>query len=84
MRNAEAKALLRALGATVVAVRRERKLTQEKVAERLDVLPGYLRRIEKGQQNLTIESIVKLATALEVSAWDLLERTTRAVRIPSK
>jgi HTH-type transcriptional regulator / antitoxin HipB len=71
--SAEATALLREVGKRLAAARRARKLTQEQLAEQLEISPGYLQRVEAGHENLTVETITKLATAVGLSAWKLLE-----------
>mgnify|MGYP001582117235 CR=1 FL=1 len=44
---------------------RERKgMTQEDMARRLKVRPSMVSRIEAGKQNLTLESLHKIAKAL--------------------
>jgi transcriptional regulator with XRE-family HTH domain len=60
------------MGACVAARRKELGMTQEQLAEQLDVLPGYLRRIETGRENLTVKSLVRLANALDLEAAELL------------
>lgn len=48
-----------------IARLRERKgLTQEALARRLKVKPSMVSRIEAGKQNLTLESLHKIAKAL--------------------
>ena len=49
-----------------------RGLTQEKLAEDLDVTPRYLAGIERGERNLTLDSIDALAEALRVDSVALL------------
>lgn len=49
-----------------------RGLTQEKLAEYLDVTPRYLAGIERGERNLTLDSIDALADALRVDGVALL------------
>ena len=46
--------------------RRAYGLTQEELAERLDVSTKYLQRLEAGDENLTIRSVVGIANALDV------------------
>jgi transcriptional regulator with XRE-family HTH domain len=52
--------------------RRAYGLTQEQLAEGLDVSLKYLQRVEAGEENLTIASVVKLANALAVEPNYLL------------
>lgn len=57
------------------ALRISRGLTQEKLAEQLNVTPRYLAGIERGERNLTLDSIESLAAQLEVAALSLLAGT---------
>lgn len=61
------------LGAQVREVRRSRGLTQEALAEQLDVTPRYLAGVERGERNLTLDSVDALAKQLGVAAQALLE-----------
>ncbi len=54
-------------------MRRERGLTQEQLSVLLNVSVGYVGRVERGDENLTVGTIAKVAEALSVSAWDLLQ-----------
>jgi CheY-like chemotaxis protein len=59
------------------AVRTYRKrlgITQEVLAERADLHRTYISDVERGARNLSLESIGKLAHALEVSVATLFER----------
>ena len=60
------------LGRNLRALRIARGLTQEKLAEQLNVTPRYLAGIERGERNLTLDSIESLAAQLEVAALSLL------------
>lgn len=63
------------LGAQVRALRRSRGLTQEKLAENLGVSPRYLAGIERGERNLTMDSVDELAGQLRVASLELLDPT---------
>ena len=63
------------LGRNLRALRIARGLTQEKLAEQLNVTPRYLAGIERGERNLTLDSIESLAVQLEVAALSLLTGT---------
>lgn len=54
-------------------MRKQRGLTQEKLAELADLDRTYIGLIERGQRNVTIRSIEKIANALEVPAHILLK-----------
>lgn len=52
--------------------RYELGLTQEQPAERADFHVNYIGGIERAERNASIESIVTLAKALEISPKDLM------------
>lgn len=61
------------LGAQVRNLRRSRGMTQERLAEELEISPRYLAGIERGERNLTLDSVDLLAEQLGVSPWSLLD-----------
>lgn len=69
------------------ALRRERNLTQEQLAERANVHPTYVTRIEGGRSLPALDVLARLAAALGVSTIDLVrvieepERAADAERI---
>ena len=63
--------LLRALGARVRALRKERRLSQERLAELADIHENHVRRIEAGTANPSYLVLLKLARALSVSPSEL-------------
>ena len=60
------------MGAHVRAERLRRGLTQERMAEQLEITPRYLAAIERGERNLTLDSIEALAAQLGVDPHSLL------------
>lgn len=57
------------------AIRKERKrmkLTQEKLAERADLHPNYMGRVERGEEHVSIISLRRIAKALNVRVRDLV------------
>lgn len=68
-----ASSLKSTLGAQVREVRRARGLTQEALAEQLEVTPRYLAGVERGERNLTLDSVDALAKQLGVDARLLLD-----------
>lgn len=54
------------LGRRIKELRRARGLSQEALAEKMDGHPKYLGSVERGEQNPTIEFLMKLAAALKV------------------
>lgn len=52
--------------------RYELGLTQEQLAERANFHVNYIGGIERGERNPSVESIVTLAKALEISSRELM------------
>ncbi|MEW6606906.1 MAG: helix-turn-helix transcriptional regulator [bacterium] len=60
------------IGIRVRQIRKELRLTQEQLAEKADMDYRSIGAIERGERNLTLESISKVANALDVSIDYLL------------
>jgi transcriptional regulator with XRE-family HTH domain len=63
--------ILRAFGNRVRSIRKEKNLSQERVAERADIDPTYISGIERGLRNPGLKNVVRIAKALGVRACDL-------------
>lgn len=55
------------------ALREERGYSQEELAERAGLHRNYVGGIERGERNVALENIAKLAKALAVQTRDLFE-----------
>lgn len=56
----------------VRAYRSEQGLSQEKLAELADVHRTYIGQVERGERNISIDLMERLASALGVDVLDLL------------
>ncbi len=63
--------ILRAFGNRVRSVRTEKKLSQERLAERAEIDPTYISGIERGLRNPGIKNVVRIARALGVRTSEL-------------
>ena len=60
-------------GKKVRAIRNSKKVSQEKLAELADLDRTYVSDIENGKRNVSIETVYKIAKALEVRIIDFLD-----------
>lgn len=64
--------VLKAFGRKMYSLRIALKLSQEQLAERAQLDRTYISSVERGQRNISLLNICKLAAALEVSPDSLL------------
>ena len=62
-----------ALGDAIRAAREERGISQERLALAAGVDRSYYSAIERGEFNLTLAALLKIAAALDAPAWTLLK-----------
>ena len=60
------------LGGGIRRYRQSSRLTQEKLAERVDLNPVYLGQIERGYKVPTVDVLLRIAKALNVRLRDLV------------
>lgn len=60
------------LGKNIKRARQKAELTQAEVAERAEIHVNYFARIERGEENPSIDIIEKIAKALKVKSSEIL------------
>ena len=58
---------LKAIGSRIKAERRKVGLTQERLSEIVNVTPHYIYEIERGMKAMSVETLMNLSEALELS-----------------
>lgn len=62
------------IGQRIRNYRTQKNLSQEKLAEYSGCHPTYIGQVERGEKNATLESIEKIASALNVPLSQLFEK----------
>ena len=60
------------IGKRIREIRRKRKMSQLTLSERIDRTPTYISYIESGVKGMSLETLVAIANALEISVGVLL------------
>lgn len=61
------------LGSRIRQERLRLNMTQEKLAEKIEVTHAYIEQIERAERSVTLDTLVRLASLLEVTIDDLLQ-----------
>lgn len=61
------------IGQNIRELRQERNWTQEQLAERCSIHRTYIGSVERGERNICLENILRIARAFDVSPKDLFE-----------
>ena len=74
---------LRPIGNRIKLARESKKLTQEELAVMVDLTPAHISVIERGVKPPKLETFVRIANALEVSAdallMDVVDNSTKGI-----
>ena len=63
----------KAIGKRIKSVREKKGLTQEQLAEQVNLSPMHIRVIERGNKLPRLETLINIANVLDVSADTLLQ-----------
>jgi XRE family transcriptional regulator, regulator of sulfur utilization len=59
------------LGERIRIIRKEKELSQEELGEHSGLHTNYIGAVERGEKNLTIDSIIKISKGLNISLEEL-------------
>lgn len=63
--------LVEKVGERIRRLRKEKGLSQEQLAERSGLHTNYVGQVERGEKNLTLETLEKIVSGLDVSLEEL-------------
>jgi transcriptional regulator with XRE-family HTH domain len=63
--------LIKKLGERIRYIRKEKGLSQEQLGEVSGLHPNFIGAIERGEKNVTVESLVRIAAGLDISMEQL-------------
>ena len=73
-------ALKLALSTNIKRIRKEKGISQEKLALKADIDRSYMSEVERSLANPSIEALIKIGNALDVTPSELLETRRRAAK----
>lgn len=63
--------LVKKVGERIRSIRKDRNLSQEELAERSEIHSNYIGQVERGEKNLTLETLEKIVSGLDISLEQL-------------
>ena len=63
------------LGKNIKHYRKQKKLTQEQLAEKLELSVGFISQIERGITKMSLDTLIEICDTLDCSARDLLDNS---------
>ena len=70
----ETTKIQRAFGQAVKTIRMEKGISQEKLAELVDLHRTYISDIERGGRNVSLVNIYRIAEGLEVKVFEIFQK----------
>jgi transcriptional regulator with XRE-family HTH domain len=61
----------RLIGLRIKELRKHKELSQEKLADLMNISPKYLSNIERGKENPTLDTFMKIANALHMELSEI-------------
>ncbi len=72
------------IGGRIRKAREDKGITQELLAERIDVSNAYISKIERGKTAVNLDNLDKICTALNISIEFILKGTSTAADDPHR
>ncbi len=62
-----------AIGERIAELRKAKKLSQQQFAYEAEIERSYLSHLEKGRKNISVDMLVRITTALDISLKDFFK-----------
>ena len=59
------------IGKRIKELRKQKRISQEKLAEMIGITPNYLSALERGAYNIKLDTLVQIIDCLDITADDL-------------
>ena len=63
-----------AIGERIAQLRKAKKLSQQKFSYEAEIERSYLTHVEKGRKNISIDTLIKITDALDISLKDFFNQ----------
>lgn len=70
------------LGKNIKYCRKQKNITQEQLAEALDLSSGFVSQIERGVGRMSLDTLINICDFLECSAGEIINNSQLACTIP--
>lgn len=74
--------LVNIVGTNIREIRKQKKMTQEELAEKCGLQTSFLAGVERGARNITIQTLEKITAGLEINAKELFELESPIKNLP--
>lgn len=75
--------ILLTIGKRIRSLRKAAGMTQEELAEKADLHSTYIGQVERGEKNITVETLYKVTSALNISMAELFNCIPHDFKSPS-
>lgn len=62
------------IGKTIYEIRKENGISQEAFANKIGVHRTYIGMIERGEKNITLVTLTKIAKGFNMHSWEILKK----------
>ncbi|PIZ03361.1 MAG: transcriptional regulator [Gammaproteobacteria bacterium CG_4_10_14_0_8_um_filter_38_16] len=72
------------IGDLIRTAREEQGYSQDEFAAAADLGRTYYGRVERGEQNVSIQNLIRIALTLKLEVWDLIPPASKLKKAPAR